>query len=233
MAESGTLFLDEIGDLSMSLQPKLLRVLQERSFERLGSSATTSVNIRVISASNRNLTELVEQGRFREDLYYRINVVQMHIPPLRERHEDIPLLANHFLQVAARQFNRKANSFSALALRSLEEYRWPGNVRELENAVKRAVVMVDGETVELWHLPAPILPAGEGPSAARSYEFKRRLIVRTLRECGWQKAETARSLGIARGYLHRLINQLDIRQKEAEIHEQEAPRGPTQTQKTA
>jgi DNA-binding NtrC family response regulator len=238
MAESGTLFLDEIGDLSMSLQPKLLRVLQERSFERLGSSATTSVNIRVISASNRNLTELVQQGRFREDLYYRINVVQMHIPPLRERHEDIPLLANHFLQVAARQFNRKANAFSTLALRSLEEYGWPGNVRELENAVKRAVVMVDGETVEIWHLPAPILPAGEGPSLARSYEeelrqFKRRLIMRKLRECGWQKAETARALGIARGYLHRLINQLDIRQKEVEIHQQDAPPAPAQTQRTA
>jgi DNA-binding NtrC family response regulator len=222
----------------MSLQPKLLRVLQERSFERLGSSATTSVNIRVISASNRNLTELVQQGRFREDLYYRINVVQMHIPPLRERHEDIPLLANHFLQVAARQFNRKANAFSTLALRSLEEYGWPGNVRELENAVKRAVVMVDGETVEIWHLPAPILPAGEGPSLARSYEeelrqFKRRLIMRKLRECGWQKAETARALGIARGYLHRLINQLDIRQKEVEIHQQDAPPAPAQTQRTA
>ena len=238
MAERGTLFLDEIGDLSMSLQPKLLRVLQERSFERLGSSATTSVNIRVISASNRNLTELVQQGRFREDLYYRINVVQMHIPPLRERHDDIPLLANHFLQLASRQFNKKANAFSASALRSLEEYNWPGNVRELENAVKRAVVLVDGETVELWHLPASILPAGEGPSLARSYEesvrqFKRRLIIRTLRECGWQKAETARALGIARGYLHRLINQLDIRKKEPESHEPAAPLAPAQTQKTA
>ncbi|MGB6199938.1 MAG: sigma-54 dependent transcriptional regulator [Candidatus Acidiferrales bacterium] len=238
MAEHGTLFLDEIGDLSMSLQPKLLRVLQERSFERLGSSATTSVNIRVISASNRNLTELVQQGRFREDLYYRINVVQMHIPPLRERQEDIPLLANHFLQLSARQFNRKATAFSQPALRSLEEYGWPGNVRELENAVKRAVVLVDGETVELWHLPATVLPASEGPAMARSYEeevrqFKRRLIFRTLRECGWQKAETARALGIARGYLHRLINQLDIRQKNAEIRDTQTSSTETQAQKTA
>ena len=238
MAERGTLFLDEIGDLNISLQPKLLRVLQERSFERLGSSATTSVNIRVISASNRNLTELVQQGRFREDLYYRINVVQMHIPPLRERHEDIPLLANHFLQLAARQFNRKATDFSAPALRSLEEHSWPGNVRELENAVKRAVVLVEGQTVELWHLPSSILPTSQGPSAARSYEeeirqFKRRLILRSLRECGWQKAETARALGIARGYLHRLINQLDIRQKEPESHEHHTLPAPVQTQKTA
>jgi DNA-binding NtrC family response regulator len=238
MAERGTLFLDEIGDLSMSLQPKLLRVLQERSFERLGSSATTSVNIRVISASNRNLTELVHQGRFREDLYYRINVVQMHIPPLRDRHEDIPLLVNHFLQIAARQFNRKANAFSSPALRSLEEYGWPGNVRELENAVKRAVVLVEGQTVETWHLPAAILPASEGTALARSYDeelrqFKRRLVLRTLRECGWQKADTARALGIARGYLHRLINQLDIRPSPAESGGQENSGASSQTQKTA
>jgi|HubBroStandDraft_1064217.scaffolds.fasta_scaffold05494_2 DNA-binding NtrC family response regulator len=238
MAERGTLFLDEIGDLSLSLQPKLLRVLQERSFERLGSSATTSVNIRVISASNRNLTDLVHQGLFREDLYYRINVVQMDIPPLRDRQEDIPLLANHFLQVAARQFNRKANAFSHPALRSLEEYGWPGNVRELENAVKRAVVLVDGETVELWHLPAAVLPPRESLAVARSYEeelrqFKRRLIIRSLRECGWQKAETARALGIARGYLHRLINQLDIRQANAEPDNAQSGPGTSETQKTA
>ena len=238
MAEHGTLFLDEIGDLSISLQPKLLRVLQERSFERLGSSSSTSVNIRVISASNRNLTELVHEGKFREDLYYRINVVQMHIPPLRDRQEDIPLLANHFLQTAARQFNRKATAFSPSALRGLEEYGWPGNVRELENAVKRAVVLVDGPTVEVWHLPHVVIPASEAPAAARSYEeevrqFKRRLIVRTLRECGWQKAETARALGIARGYLHRLINLLDIRQQPGEPREQNASAEPTQTQKSA
>jgi DNA-binding NtrC family response regulator len=238
MAEHGTLFLDEIGDLSLSLQPKLLRVLQERSFERLGSSATTSVNIRVISASNRNLTDLVHQGRFREDLYYRINVVQMDIPPLRDRQEDIPLLANHFLQVAARQFNRKANAFSHPALRSLEEYWWPGIVRELENAIKRAVVLVDGETVELWHLPAAVLPPRESLAVARSYEeelrqFKRRLIIRSLRECGWQKAETARALGIARGYLHRLINQLDIRQMIAEADNPQAAPGTSESQKTA
>jgi DNA-binding NtrC family response regulator len=220
MAERGTVFLDEIGDLSMSLQPKLLRVLQERSFERLGSSTTTSVNIRVISASNRNLSEMVHQGLFREDLYYRLNVVQMHIPPLRDRQEDIPLLANHFLQIATRQFNRSANAFSQSAMLCLEEYPWPGNVRELENAVKRAVVLAEGETVESWHLPASILPASEAPAAARSYEaevrqFKRRLILRTLRGCDWQKAETARTLGIARGYLHRLINQLGIRLAES------------------
>jgi transcriptional regulator with GAF, ATPase, and Fis domain len=238
MAEQGTLFLDEIGDLSMALQPKLLRVLQERSFERLGGSCTTNVNIRLISASNRNLGELVLQGRFREDLYYRINVVPMHIPPLRERREDIPLLANHFLRIAARQFNRNATSFSEPALRGLEEYGGPGNVRELENVVKRAVVLVEGETVELWHLPAAMRPAGEGPAVARSYEeevrqFKRRLILRTLRECGWHKAESARTLGMARGYLHRLINQLDIRQRDEESRGPQVRPAHTQVQKSA
>jgi DNA-binding NtrC family response regulator len=162
----------------------------------------------------------------------------MHIPPLRDRHEDIPLLANHFLQIAARQFNRKANAFSSPALRSLEEYGWPGNVRELENAVKRAVVLVEGQTVETWHLPAAILPASEGTALARSYDeelrqFKRRLVLRTLRECGWQKADTARALGIARGYLHRLINQLDIRPSPAESGGQENSGASSQTQKTA
>ena len=238
MAEQGTLFLDEIGDLGMALQPKLLRVLQERSFERLGSSSAMSVNIRVISASNRDLAEMVRQGRFREDLFYRLNVVHMHIPPLRERHEDVALLANHFLHVAASQFHRSVNAFSYSALRILEEYSWPGNVRELENTAKRAVALVDGQTVELWHLPSSILPANEGPAIARSYEeevrqFKRRLIVRTLRACGWQKAESARVLGIARGYLHRLINRLDIGEKDEDPSEPRNSPRTTRVQKSA
>jgi DNA-binding NtrC family response regulator len=218
-ADQGTLFLDEIGDLGIGLQPKLLRVLQERSFERLGSNTPVSVNLRLISASNRNLSEMVQRGSFREDLYYRLNVVQLHLPPLRERREDIPLLAAHFLQESAQQFNRKAKRFSQPALRVLEEYGWPGNVRELENVVQRAVVLADGHTVDLWHLPAGIRPVGDVSPLTRSYEdevrhFKKRLILRTLQECGWRKAESARALGMARGYLHRLINQLDIRQNE-------------------
>jgi DNA-binding NtrC family response regulator len=218
-ADQGTLFLDEIGDLGIGLQPKLLRVLQERSFERLGSNTPISVNLRLISASNRNLTEMVQRGSFREDLYYRLNVVQLHLPALRERREDIPLLAAHFLQASAQQFNRKAKRFSQPALRVLEEYGWPGNVRELENVVQRAVVLADGHTVDLWHLPAGIRPVGDVSPLTRSYEdevrnFKKRLILRTLQECGWRKAESARALGMARGYLHRLINQLDIRQNE-------------------
>ena len=216
-ADQGTLFLDEIGDLSLGLQPKLLRVLQERSFERLGGNAKVSVNIRLICATNRKLPEMVQQGKFREDLFYRLNVVQMHLPPLRERRDDISLLAQHFLQTSSEQFNKKVRRFSQPALHALEEYSWPGNVRELENAVQRAVVLSEGQTVDVWHLPGGIRSSPSEPVLIRSYEeevrqFKRRLLLRTLQECGWRKAESARTLGVARGYLHRLINQLELRQ---------------------
>ncbi|HTU33998.1 MAG TPA: sigma-54 dependent transcriptional regulator [Candidatus Acidoferrum sp.] len=222
-ADQSTLFLDEIGDLALGLQPKLLRILQERSFERLGSNNTVNVNIRVICATNRSLDEMVQQGKFREDLYYRLNVVQLHLPPLRDRRDDIPLLAQHFLETSAEQFRKKVRRFSQPALHALEEYAWPGNVRELQNAVQRAVVLSEGPAVEVWQLPAVIRGGGgcETPQAMRSYEeevrdFKRRLVLRTLRECGWRKAESARVLGVARGYLHRLINQLGIQEEETE-----------------
>jgi transcriptional regulator with GAF, ATPase, and Fis domain len=229
MADQGSLFLDEVGDLGLGLQPKLLRVLQERSFERLGGNSTVNVNIRLISATNRNLEEMVQQGKFREDLFYRLNVVHMHIPPLRERRDDIILLAQLFLLAANQQFNKKVKRFSHEALLALEEYAWPGNVRELENAVQRAVVLSEGQTVEVSHLPlnvrknsdeAAVFNAVDERAAINStYEaevrqFKRRLILRTLRKCSWSKVDSARALGVARGYLHRLINQLEINQFE-------------------
>jgi DNA-binding NtrC family response regulator len=218
-ADQGTLFLDEIGDLSLGLQPKLLRVLQERSFERLGSNASVNVNVRLITATNRNLAEMVQRREFREDLYYRLNVVQLNLPPLRDRRDDIHLLAQHFLQMAAQQFNKSVKKFSRAALHALDEYAWPGNVRELENVVQRAAVICDGNSIEIWHLPSSVRGTGENSSFSQSYEqevrqFKRRLILRTLRQSAWNKAESARTLGVARGYLHRLINQLDIRESE-------------------
>lgn len=234
VANRGTLFLDEIGDLSLNLQPKLLHSLQERNFERLGSNTTINVDIRLICATHRNLAEMVQQGKFREDLYYRLNVVQMHLPPLRERRDDIPLLAQHFLQNSAQQFKKKTKRFSQLAMSALEEYNWPGNVRELENTVQRAVVLSEGQTVDIWQLPAVFRSRCDAPLFSGSYEeevrqFKRRLILRTLRECGWRKAESARTLGVARGYLHRLINQLGIQQAEdapsAEGPEESPPTG--------
>ncbi|MGH9787791.1 MAG: sigma 54-interacting transcriptional regulator [Candidatus Acidiferrales bacterium] len=214
-ADKGTLFLDEIGDLDMGLQAKLLRVLQERTFERLGSNATISADFRLICATNRDVPELVKQGKFREDLYYRLNVIQLSVPPLRERPEDIPYLAQHFMQKFARQFGKKTKRFSFLTTQALEEHSWPGNVRELENVVQRAVVMAEGSTIEVHHLPPALRKGFERQLPAHSYEdavreFKRRLIVRTLRESGWCKQDAARSLGLARSYLHRLIAQLQI-----------------------
>lgn len=233
-ADQSTLFLDEIGDLGLGLQPKLLRVLQEQSFQRLGGNNTVSVNIRVICATHRNLAEMVKEGKFREDLYYRLNVVQMHLPPLRERLDDIPLLAQHFLEKSAEQFKRKAKRFSQQALHALEEYAWPGNVRELLNTIQRGVVLSEGQSLEIWHLPAIMRNGFETPQANRSYEdavreFKRRLVLRTLRECGWRKAESARTLGVARGYLHRLINQLGIQQVEEETSANVVPEVPPQS----
>ena len=234
-ADQSTLFLDEIGDLGLGLQPKLLRVLQERSFERLGGNNTVNVNIRVICATNRNLAELVQQGKFREDLYYRLNVVQMHLPSLRERRDDICLLAQHFLDNSSEMFKKKAKRFSQPALHALEEYAWPGNVRELSNAVQRAVVLSEGQIVEIWHLPAALRNGLHAPQVSRPYEeavreFKRRLVLRTLRECGWRKAESARALGVARGYLHRLINQLGIEEIEEEVPAEIRAQLPPRTQ---
>jgi DNA-binding NtrC family response regulator len=247
-ANHGTLFLDEIGDLGLGLQPKLLRVLQEKTFERLGSNKTINVDIRLISATNRNLLEMVKEGKFREDLYYRLNVVELRLPALRERRDDISLLAHHFLQRSVELFHKKARRFSASTMQALEQHNWPGNVRELENVVQRAVVLSDGPSIEVAQLPAalrsveiaeePIMrPAAAEPAqpaALMSYEeeirrFKRNLILRTLRECGWRKAESARALGVARGYLHRLIHQLEIQEEETDVPEKESdspPLGP-------
>lgn len=228
LADKGTLFLDEIGDLNLGLQAKLLRVLQERSFERLGSNNSISADFRLICATNRNLPELMKQGRFREDLFYRLNVIQLQLPPLRERAEDIPFLAHHFMQRFARQFGKTTKRISLLAMQVLEEYSWPGNVRELENVVQRAVVIARGDTIQVSHLPPALRKGFEDQLPAHFYEeavreFKRRLILRTLRESGWCKQDAARSLGLARSYLHRLIAQLQIPAHEVEVDELALP----------
>src|SRR5580700_3608452 len=220
LADGGTLFLDEVGDLSLGLQPKFLRVVQERSFERLGGSKPVAVDVRLICATHHDLHTMVKQGKFREDLFYRLNVVQLHLPPLRERRESIPELAHHFLRQFSTQFGKKTKRFSSLALQALEECPWPGNVRELENVVQRAVVLAEDSTIEMAHLPEKLRKGFSDSSPINSYdieirEFKKRLVLRALRQCGWKKTETARSLGIARNYLHRLINQLNILPEEA------------------
>jgi two-component system, NtrC family, response regulator HydG len=215
-AHRGTLFLDEIGDLPLALQARLLRVLQERKFERLGGSATIAVDIRLICATHRDLEAMVKQGTFRQDLLYRLNVMQLRLPPLRDRRGDIISLAQSFLARFASRFDKQVTGLTPGALTMLMSHDWPGNVRELENIVQRAVALAESSTVDVKHLPAHITahfafpPEPETGYEAEVREFKRRLITRTLRECGGNKSEAARTLGLARPYLHRLIDDLEL-----------------------
>lgn len=214
-AEGGTIFLDEVGELSPGLQVKLLRVLQERTFERLGSNQPRPMDARVICATHRNLKELVKAGVFRADLYYRLNTIELGLPPLRERRDDIAVLAHSFLQTYADKHHSRAQRISTAAMHALEEYEWPGNIRELQNVVERAVVVCDGPEVRVEHLPSQFMSwpevAIEGPSFDDEVKsFKRRLIYRVLADNGNNKLQAARSLKIARSSLHRLIDELDI-----------------------
>ena len=219
VADGGTLFLDEVGDLPLGLQAKLLRVIQDRTFERLGSNTPQTSDVRLICATHRNLEEMVERGEFREDLYYRLNVIQLHLPPLRERSGGIVMLAHHLLQLVSKELGKKVTHFSRQAIEAVDEYNWPGNVRELENIVRRAVVLAEGPIIEVWNLPERLRTGFDDRPEGRSYEeelrdFKRRLVIRTLQKCNGNKAETARVLGLARGYLHRLIHELKIQSEE-------------------
>jgi DNA-binding NtrC family response regulator len=231
VATGGTLFLDEVGDLPLGLQAKLLRVLHDGSFERLGSNTPLTADVRLICATHRNLEEMVKKGEFREDLYYRLNVIQLHLPPLRERNGGIVTLAHHLLQQINREFGKKVTRFSRLAMDALDDYSWPGNVRELENMIRRAVVLADGSTIEVWHLPLKLRVGFDQIQATRSYEeelrdFKRRLVLRTLQKCDGNKAEAARVLGLARGYLHRLIHALNIQSEETVLASSPVPPAP-------
>src|SRR5919204_1261665 len=213
-AEGGTIFLDEIGELSPGIQVKLLRVLQERTFERLGSNQVRTMEARVICATNRKLPELVRAGLFRADLYYRLNTIDIHLPPLRERRDDIMVLAYSFLQSNSERHRRPAQRISPAAMAALQEYEWPGNIRELQNVVERAVVVCDGVEIRIEHLPSQFA-AWETDLEDLSFDeevraFKRRLIQRVLVEFDNNKLQAARSLKIARSSLHRLIDELDV-----------------------
>jgi DNA-binding NtrC family response regulator len=214
-AERGTIFLDEIGELSPALQVKLLRVLQERSFERLGSNQARNMEARVICATNRDLLTLVKSGQFRSDLYYRLNTIELALPPLRDRRDDVAMLAHSFLQTYKDKHKRPAQRICRAALSSLEEYEWPGNIRELQNVVERAVVICDGPEITVEHLPSQFASwqAADSPNYSFDDEvksFKRRLIQRVLCDNGNNKLQAARTLGIARSSLHRLIDDLEI-----------------------
>lgn len=213
-AGQGTIFLDEVGDLAPALQVKLLRVLQERTLERLGSNQSRPMEARVICATHRNLQQLAKDGNFRLDLYYRVNTVEIVLPPLRERRDDIAVLAHSFLQGFNQRHHRTVQRISAAALCALEEYAWPGNVRELQNVIERAIVICESSEIAIEHLPSQFAAWPEAEAGSSFDEevrnFKRRLVLRTLAECGNNKVQAARFLKIARSSIHRLIEELDI-----------------------
>lgn len=215
-AHEGTLFLDEIGEIDPSTQIKLLRVLETRTFERVGGDTPIEVDVRLIAATNRNLKALVEEGTFREDLYYRLHVVTIDIPPLRKRSGDIPLLLNHFLKIAATENMKDLNGLTSEALKVLCAYSWPGNVRELRNCVERMVVMARGNVLTLKDVPPDIRAAvGDSLSAASAETVEqsldvstqeRNLIVKALRESNGNRTLAAERLGISRRTLHRKLH---------------------------
>jgi Nif-specific regulatory protein len=221
VADGGTIFLDEVGEMSPVMQAKLLRVLQEREFERVGGTRTIRVDVRVIAATNRDLEEAVRQGGFRQDLYYRLNVVSFEMPPLRARREDVPLLASYFAAKYGAKFKRRVTGISPEARALLAAYDWPGNVRELENAVERAVVLGSTERILPEDLPETVLEsesssAAASPAPVTKYhdavrEAKKQLILRTLEQHGGSITEAARSMGVHPNYLHRLISNLNLR----------------------
>jgi len=217
IADGGTVFLDEIGELSPALQVKLLRVLQEREFERVGGTRTIKLDIRLVTATNKNLEEAVNDGTFRQDLYYRLNVVSLEMPPLRERQEDIPLLANYFAARYGEKCNRRITGISTEAQARLVNYEWPGNVRELENAIERAVVLGTTEHILLEDLPDSVLES-ESPATAPGTKYhdavaqtKKQIILNAMQQAKGSYTEAAKLLGVHPNYLHRLIRNLNLK----------------------
>lgn len=214
-ADGGTLFLDEVGEMPLPMQAKLLRAIQQREIQRVGSDVTLSVDVRLVAATNRDLAEEVRLGRFREDLYYRLNVVSLHVPEMREHREDIPLLAQHFLIMHGERNRKQVKGFTPQAMNRLLLYDWPGNVRELENVIERAVVLLYGDFVSERELPPALLAATEprgdaggrgtertGAGAGTLEEAERGIILQTLKAVNDNKSEAAKRLGISRKTLH-------------------------------
>ncbi|HEY2584668.1 MAG TPA: sigma 54-interacting transcriptional regulator [Tepidisphaeraceae bacterium] len=217
LANQGTLFLDEVGDIPLELQPKLLRVLQEQEFERLGGTRTIRVNVRLVAATNRDLSQMVSEGRFRSDLYYRLNVFPIALPPLRERPDDIPRLVRHFTQRFARRMGRRIETIPSSVMDALARYPWPGNVRELQNVIERAVILARGPALQvppadLQSAAAPAAAAGNGASVTLA-DAEREHILGALRDTGWvlggPRGAAAR-LGMKRSTLHWKMQKLGI-----------------------
>ncbi|HVN80992.1 MAG TPA: sigma-54 dependent transcriptional regulator [Terriglobia bacterium] len=219
-ADGGTLFLDEVGDMSLKVQAKVLRALEEQRFEPVGANAPVSVDVRVIAATNKNLDEEMDKGNFRPDLFYRLNVIPFYVPPLRERVEDVSILAHHFIQEFSSLYGRKPKEVSSEAMEILNQYPWPGNVRELKNLVERLVIMTPSTRIEARHLPSIVLQKGatpfvEDPSEARSLSearlaFDRDYILKKLEENNRNISRTAEALGIERSHLYRKMRSLKI-----------------------
>jgi two-component system, NtrC family, nitrogen regulation response regulator NtrX len=220
-ADRGTLFLDEIADMSLKTQAKVLRVLQEQRFERVGGAATVRVDVRVLAATNKDLATEIKEGRFREDLYFRLAVIPLVLPPLRERREDLPALVEHFVREFAREIGRRPKAVAPAAMARLAAYAWPGNVRELRNVVERMMIMVPDETIEPADLPPGLRmdSAEVGPQLweqdftslreARA-AFEKHYIERKLAELGGNMSRTAQALGLERSHLYRKLRALDI-----------------------
>jgi formate hydrogenlyase transcriptional activator len=217
VADEGTLFLDEVGDIPPALQPKLLRVLQEQEFERLGSTRTRKVDVRLVAATNRDLTEMMKRGDFRSDLFYRLNVFPVRIPPLRERREDIPSLVQYFMRKYARRMGKRVETVPAATMRKLVDWSWPGNVRELQNMIERGVILSKGFVLEipLTEMEQSVIPAlGDNNGGATLEAVERDHILQTLRRSGWVvggPSGAAARLGLNRSTLNARMRKLDIR----------------------
>src|SRR5712691_7276120 len=212
LADGGTLFLDEIGDMSFKTQAKVLRALEEQSFQPIGAHTGVRVDVRVITATNKNLQNEIAGGRFREDLFYRLNVIPFFVPPLRDRREDIPILARYFMRVFCAEHGRGPKDFSSEALDMLVDYSWPGNVRELRNEIERLVIMVQDGVIQGTDLS---LPNGAGTSRASTLhearaQYEREFILSKLKENNWNISQTARLLGLERSYLYRKMKAYGI-----------------------
>jgi two-component system nitrogen regulation response regulator NtrX len=216
-ADGGTLFLDEVGDMSLRTQSKVLRVLEEQRFERVGSNQTLHVDVRVIAATNKNLEQEIARGAFRQDLFYRLNVIPFFVPPLRDRKEDIPVLARYFLAEFSSEYGKKTRELTDGAMEILLRYPWPGNVRELRNLVERLVIVCPQARIEPHHLP-PELFRGVAESPQQPYStlhearsaYEREFILRKLQEHRWNMTQTASALGLERSHLYRKMKSLGI-----------------------
>lgn len=222
LADGGTIFLDEIGDMSLRTQAKVLRVLQEGEVEPVGSAAVTTVDVRVIAATNKDLVEEIRNNRFREDLFYRLNVIPIRTPPLRERREDIPLLAEHFAHEFSQEHNYKPKSFTPAATKALQEASWRGNVRELRNLIERLVIMTPNDSIDIGDLPSEFFRAPEeiisgAMKLATLQEFKdqaeKTFILAKLREHGWNVSKTAEAIDTPRSNLYKKIEQYGIKRE--------------------